>query len=179
MKVCAKPITRGPDKGQPATGSSTGHGRHLRAGEAPCEECRIGHRDKQRKWRRENPNYMRDYRRAWRDRNPNWERDNTLRQKYGMEPEQYERMLEEQGHACAICRTETPNGKGSWHVDHDHACCPTAGESCGQCVRGILCSRCNVALGGFYDNPDILMAAIAYLMQRPSVQVQPDKETAA
>jgi hypothetical protein len=121
---------------------------------------------------------MRDYRRGWRVRNPNWERDNTLRQKYGMEPEEYEALLASQGNACAICGTDTPVGRGTWHVDHDHACCPTSGESCGDCVRGILCSRCNTALGGFQDDPKILLAAIDYLIQ-PSVQVQPDKETAA
>ena len=32
-------------------------------------------------------------------------------------------------------------------VDHDHACCPTGGRSCGKCARGLLCVRCNSCLG--------------------------------
>jgi hypothetical protein len=47
-------------------------------------------------------------------------------------------------------------------VDHDHTCC--SGEiTCGKCVRGLLCVRCNTVLGLLRDDPEILRAAIAYL----------------
>jgi hypothetical protein len=38
------------------------------------------------------------------------------------------------------------------HVDHDHACCAKA-TSCGKCIRGLLCSACNTALGMLRDDP--------------------------
>lgn len=47
-------------------------------------------------------------------------------------------------------------------VDHDHACC-AGGTSCGECVRGLLCFRCNNALGYALDSSDILKGAARYL----------------
>src|SRR5690625_6229484 len=52
-------------------------------------------------------------------------------------------MLKEQGGICAVCGID-PDHK--WAVDHDHSCCPGT-KSCGRCVRGILCDRCNTAIG--------------------------------
>ena len=34
------------------------------------------------------------------------------------------------------------------HVDHDHDCCP-GHITCGQCVRGVVCHRCNSDLQKF------------------------------
>jgi len=81
---------------------------------------------------------------------------------YGMSWHEYQRRLDAQGGACAICRTEKPGGNGRWHVDHDHRCCPRAG-SCGRCVRGLLCLRCNLGLGYFGDSAERLLAAYEYL----------------
>jgi hypothetical protein len=74
---------------------------------------------------------------------------------------QFDAMLAGQG-GCAICHRTEPTGNGQWAVDHDHGCCPGE-ESCGKCVRGILCSMCNHGLGMFEDNLDTLMSAVAYL----------------
>lgn len=59
------------------------------------------------------------------------------RRRYGLEPEQYEAMLREQGGRCALCR-----GKPEYtlYVDHDH-------ES--KAVRSLLCAGCNAAVGVF------------------------------
>lgn len=72
---------------------------------------------------------------------------------YGITPEDYAARFAAQDSRCAVCRTDTPGGKG-WHLDHDHAT---------GAVRGILCHRCNLALGNFKDDPDRLRAALAYL----------------
>lgn len=67
-------------------------------------------------------------------------------------------MVVAQDGRCAICREEeTATARGrvrSLAVDHDHET---------GAVRGLLCSRCNTALGLFRDNPALLLEAIAYL----------------
>ena len=58
---------------------------------------------------------------------------------------------------CEICGDKPER---SLHVDHDHKCCQ-GGNSCGNCVRGILCNRCNKAVDKYEvnlmrpDYPDI------------------------
>jgi hypothetical protein len=70
--------------------------------------------------------------------------------RFGLTEDQYNQMLEEQGHACAVCREPFRDDQRIC-IDHDHTCCPV-GEfshtrSCGECVRGLLCVRCNTWLG--------------------------------
>ena len=69
-------------------------------------------------------------------------------------PGLYEIRLAEQGGVCAICKTNTPGGRGQFHADHNHETSKP---------RGVLCHNCNVALGNFQDNLEILEAAIEYL----------------
>lgn len=88
---------------------------------------------------------------------------NSRKSLYGISPEEYQTLLDGQGNACVICRTsfEGMSTKGI-HVDHDHSCCP-GGRTCGKCVRGVLCSRCNLGLGKFDDDVDRLKRAVSYL----------------
>jgi hypothetical protein len=85
--------------------------------------------------------------------------------RYGIEWERYEQMLADQGGVCAICGAPPKGGRTSssrLHVDHDHGCCPGT-KSCGECVRGLLCSNCNMAVGLLKDDPKILTAALRYV----------------
>jgi hypothetical protein len=83
---------------------------------------------------------------------------------YGLTVKQFDEMLAKQRGKGAICSTDDPGARG-WHVDHDHDCCPGTG-SCGACVRGLLCKRCNLMLGNAKDSTDILAAAMKYLLDR-------------
>lgn len=72
--------------------------------------------------------------------------------RYGMTEADYDRMLEDQGGLCAICRRE-PDQR-SLAIDHDH-------ES--GAVRGLLCFPCNAGLGSFSDDPIRVQRALEYL----------------
>jgi hypothetical protein len=74
-------------------------------------------------------------------------------------------LLAAQDGRCAICGTADPGGRWeTWHVDHDSACCPRNRQrTCGACVRGILCSACNLMLGHAKDSPGRLRAAAEYI----------------
>jgi hypothetical protein len=80
---------------------------------------------------------------------------------YGLSGTSFDELLTEQRGHCAICATEDPGPRG-WHIDHDHACCPGIG-SCGACVRGLLCHRCNLMLGNAKDSIETLERAVKYL----------------
>ena len=120
-------------------------------------------------WRKANPEKARAYARKYyrRDRAANlrYARDNWRLSSYGLTPDTYEQMLAAQGGGCAICGAGEPGGKGGWHVDHDHACCPGK-KTCGTCVRGLLCVACNLALGFIKDDPRIALSLARYLEQR-------------
>ena len=68
-------------------------------------------------------------------------------------------MRDSQNGRCAICKTDSPGGKGNWHLDHCHD---------SKNVRGLLCGTCNVGLGMFKDNPLLLAAAADYLLDPPA-----------
>jgi len=72
---------------------------------------------------------------------------------YGLTEADFGAMLEAQGGGCAICGSTDP-GNGSFRIDHDHI---------SNRVRGLLCHKCNVALGLMGDDPDRLEAGAAYL----------------
>jgi len=85
-----------------------------------------------------------------------------LVEKYGITIDQYHQMLEDQGYACKICKREEKTNKARLSIDHNHDCCP-GGKSCGSCVRGLLCTNCNMSLGNAQDSIEILQQMIDYL----------------
>lgn len=80
----------------------------------------------------------------------------------------YDKLLAVQGGSCAGCgRTPGPRAK-RLAVDHDHSCCPGK-ASCGRCVRGLLCHRCNDVLAHLRDDPEKLIRLARYLREWPSL----------
>ena len=67
----------------------------------------------------------------------------------------YDRLLQEQAGHCALCpQTPATSKRGRLSVDHDHKT---------NKVRGLLCQRCNAALGKLGDNEEGLARALAYV----------------
>jgi hypothetical protein len=93
---------------------------------------------------------------------------------HGLTIPEYEAMLVNQDNTCAICRkpfkaTRRPN------IDHDHDCCPGK-YSCGKCVRGLLCTRCNQTLG---LGAATLTRALAYIYIASSFRLPTETPAAA
>lgn len=93
--------------------------------------------EKVRIWRKNNPEKTRIIRARWKLK------------RYGITFKQKDEILRRQNGLCAICKRKLAKC-----IDHDHA----TGR-----IRGILCNRCNLGLGFFEDNSDMLELAIKYL----------------
>lgn len=93
----------------------------------------------------------------------------NIKAKYNITLEQFENILHKQNGKCTICRSilriKGSNGQDKFQIDHDHKCCPSS-KTCGNCIRSILCSRCNLVIGLMEDNPEILQNAANYLEGR-------------
>lgn len=92
--------------------------------------------------------------------------DLMVQRVYGLKPGQYKKLYDAQGGKCAICRRAKGIAK-RLSVDHDHACCPGK-TSCGKCVRGLLCTRCNDMFGHARDDPEFFTRAGSYLSLPPA-----------
>lgn len=101
-------------------------------------------------WARERERFK-GYRESRAGETSTYLRKYNLLRKYQMSVEQYDRMLDEQDGVCAICCAPPAEGR-RLAVDHDHGCCPGR-ETCGSCVRGLLCGGCNKRLGVLEDHP--------------------------
>lgn len=81
------------------------------------------------------------------------ENRNTVLNRHGVNKEQYDKMDALQDGKCKICGGVNKSGR-RLAVDH----CHTTGK-----IRDLLCSKCNVGIGNFNDNPELLLIAAEYL----------------
>jgi len=76
---------------------------------------------------------------------------------------EYEALL---ANGCSIC-----GSMENLCVDHDHKCCPRVNpatgkrtnRTCGQCIRGVLCRRHNLAEGHLNGDLAEVQALLDYL----------------
>lgn len=111
-----------------------------------CNACKS---ERAKRWFRDNP-----------DRADASSRRYSLGKNYGITPEQYDALLQQQGGACAICGEAEPPAHGrtgkQFRLSVDH--CHKTGR-----VRGLLCQKCNRAMGLLGDDPILVRNAIGYL----------------
>lgn len=68
--------------------------------------------------------------------------------------EELEQRWTAQDGKCAICSSELVKGKYGFALDHDH--------ETGR-IRSVLCNKCNLGLGMFHDDADLIFSAWTYL----------------
>jgi len=81
-----------------------------------------------------------------------------IAKQYGLTKDDYQRLISRCSGLCEICRCP-PVTKVRLVIDHDHA----TGK-----VRGLLCDKCNTAIGKLGDSTGSLFAAIDYLCRHDS-----------
>ena len=85
------------------------------------------------------------------------DRRTKLRSKYGIVELDFDKFYNNQKGCCAICGIHQSRLTRSLDVDHNHET---------DKIRGLLCSKCNLALGGFQvdeSGVSLLKKAIQYL----------------
>lgn len=87
-------------------------------------------------------------------KNPVRRRFYVLKSATGVDRDAYLDLLDTQNNKCAICNKSKETFEKNLCVDH----CHTSNN-----VRGLLCLKCNMGLGYFNDDENLLQQAINYL----------------
>jgi len=113
--------------------------------------CKACQREMKRSWAQRNKEKSKDYAAKYRKLNPDKEKNYKLKKKYGISLLTYQELIKKQNKKCGICKRNT-----KLYVDHCHNT---------KNVRGLLCHKCNIAIGMFNDNKKIILNAINYLSE--------------
>lgn len=145
-----------------------------------CKACRAAEREE---WLAAHPEVRRKANRAHYERNKPQQRERSLAwnranpdkifnthltRTFGITSLVYYQILADQNGVCAICKCEETaidkrsNKVRRLHVDHDHA---------SGAVRGLLCTRCNMAVGYLKDDVQRAEAMAAYLRKHTTATV--------
>jgi nitrate/TMAO reductase-like tetraheme cytochrome c subunit len=103
-----------------------------------------------------------EYMRAWKEKNKHrfvgYEKKRYKKRKYdkyGITQEIVDQILLEQNNKCYICSTDFTESV-KLNIDHCHTTMK---------VRGLLCVNCNLGIGHFKDNIELLQSAIEYIIK--------------
>ena len=83
-----------------------------------------------------------------------------LKNRYGLDEDDFAHKIETQLHGCAICKLPF-NEERKVVVDHDHST---------NVVRDLLCQKCNIILGHVEDDEELISECVEYL-KRHAIRV--------
>jgi Recombination endonuclease VII len=165
MKPCSKcKIHKTLDDFPPRKDVKSGRGYVCRA---CCSEIRSANNSAVRKRYAEDYDFRRRRRQfytEWAEKNPEYRKQAKrifdLGRK-GLTPKDYDEMLAQQNDGCWICGG-IPSRTPYLHIDHNHET---------GVVRGLLCEGCNLGLGKFRDDVELLKRAVEYLSRDTGFRV--------
>jgi len=117
---------------------------------------RVNNKDKRNKYLEENKDKITEVRRKWAVKRASTKRTQHLFRTYGIEEIELSDKMNKQSGCCEICGNTLIDRSGSnnFCVDHNH----TTGE-----VRGLLCKKCNTALGMLEESIESANMLIKYI----------------
>lgn len=123
-----------------------------------------------RNWEKQNPEAVKEIQARYKEKNlekkrlrqrlayhanKDRHRKNSLKRKYGINLDDYNKMLQEQNGSCAICFVKVEDTKKKYLcVDHNHLT---------GAVRALLCDPCNSAIGFLKEDQEVILRAAEYL----------------
>lgn len=116
--------------------------------EYKCKKCKSDYNSKFYTGNKKHIEKSKEYNK----RNKRQVRNLDLLRDFGITIEEYELMLLNQNYKCKIC--DKPETKRAMSVDH----CHKTGK-----IRGLLCMKCNCAIGFLYEDPVIIKNCLKYL----------------
>jgi len=119
---------------------------------AECRKCQhLEYQKTKQKYRNRKKQYYQKHK--------NETKNSDLLLNYGITITEYNKLWKNQNGLCAICKQpeveqQKECSKRRLSVDHNHAT---------KEIRGLLCGKCNKAVGLFQENIEFLKSAILYL----------------
>lgn len=101
-------------------------------------------------------------------RTPERNRESNLRNHFGITSQEYSAVFAKQKGVCALCFQPTQGKFLDVDHSHNHLHSRVGQQGCKECIRGLLCNRCNMALGLLEVSPNLQNDLVRhYLSQRP------------
>jgi len=110
------------------------------------DEQKKKNRERMRKNRKRDPEKHRAYHKAYREKNKDKRKNGMLLWRFNITLEEYQVLFEAQAGVCKICGEEETARKN--HSEEKRMLCVDHDHNTGK-VRGLLCNRCNRALGHY------------------------------
>jgi len=133
-----------------------------------CSECKLCTNQMNKDYIGRNRQKYLEYHKSYRRNHQSQHRNQSLKQTYRINAEDWEDLFEIQKGCCAICGTHQSGLRRRLDVDHNHK----TGK-----IRALLCSRCNVLIGQAKEDINSLELMINYLKEYNERKIKEPKTT--